>query len=106
MSKNDVLFYLASHVSYLMVELAHKHEDGIFLSEILKENPHSYRSTRAILDGYCKLLNELSTIYSIYEGSADVNKMIEEWIVRLNNHRSKETKLFLDSVFVDIGGDH
>ena len=105
--KSDILINLAMLASELMHDLAHKHEDGIFLHGILKDSPHSHRSIKLILDGYCKLINEIGFIFSVYEESKDnAEEMVENWKKKLHHHRSKETKLLLDTISIDIGGDH
>jgi hypothetical protein len=106
MNKNGILLNLAAHASELIRELAHKHDDGVFLSEILKDRPYSHRRTRIILNGYCNLLAEVGIIFYKYDNSEDASKMVEEWMSKLKNHRSKEIKLLFDSISIDIGGDH
>lgn len=108
MMTKKTLSSLAEFGSVLMYEIAFKHEDGVFLPEITRSNPHYHKEVGLLLKGYCKLLKEISVIFHSYEKKSqeDADAMIEQWLDKLKDHRSKETKLLFDSMMVDIGGDH
>lgn len=107
MMTQNSLSCLAEFGSVLMYEIAHKHEDGVFLPEITKLNPHYHKEVGHLLKGYCRLLKEISVIFREYENTQhDIDALIAEWLDKLKAHKSKETKLLLDAMMLDIGGDH
>jgi hypothetical protein len=101
MIQDEALLKLAQLGGELMLDLASKHENGSFLSEIVNKNPHYHKSVIEILENYCELIKELGTIFNSYD-----EELINQWIKKLSTCRSKEIKLVFDSSSIELGVNH
>jgi hypothetical protein len=88
-------------------DIANKHHNGEFMSEITIMSPHLYKEVQKLLNSYCDLLIELSSVFILHEqcqisASEKLNFLIE----KLKENRSKERSLFWKAFNIEIGGDH
>lgn len=100
-----VLTYLSKASAKILSEVAVKQENGEFLPDIT--NPYFYKKKQELLNNYLDLVIKVGDIFKKYEFCKKTARIeLRKWIKSLKSSRSLENKLYFDSHFIDIGGDH